>query len=190
MRLPPLAILSLCVLAFVGSAAAHPIDAGAGLAAGFAHPLSGLDHVLAMVAVGLWAAQLGGRALWLVPSAFVAMMLAGGALGAAGVGVPAVEIGVAGSVLLLGLLIAFGVRAPLGVSMALVGGFAILHGHAHGSAMPAGAGALDAALGRGRHRSCRHRPDPHGLRHRRSFPAIAKDLFTKFILASGRCAAT
>jgi urease accessory protein len=142
MRFPPLAILSLCVLAFVGTATAHPVDAGAGLAAGFAHPLGGLDHVLAMVAVGLWAAQLGGRALWLVPSAFVAMMLAGGALGAAGVGVPAVEIGVAGSVLLLGLLIAFGVRAPLGVSMALVGGFAILHGHAHGSAMPAGAGAL------------------------------------------------
>lgn len=142
MRIPPLVILSLCVLAFVGSAGAHPIDAGAGLTAGFAHPMSGLDHVLAMVAVGLWAAQLGGRALWLVPGAFVAMMLAGGALGLSGIGLPAVETGVAGSVLLLGLLVAFGVRAPLGISMALVGGFALLHGHAHGSEMPAGAGAL------------------------------------------------
>jgi len=128
MRLPPFAILSLCALAFVGSATAHPVAGAAGLTAGFAHPLSGLDHVLAMVAVGLWAAQLGGRAIWRVPTAFVVMMLLGGALGAAGVGLPAVETGILGSVLLLGLLIAFGVRAPIGLSMAVAGGFALLHG--------------------------------------------------------------
>ncbi len=143
MRFSPLAVLSLCLIGIAAPAWAHPGGfAGTGFAAGFMHPLSGLDHVLAMIAVGLWAAQLGGRALWLVPTAFVGMMLVGGALGAAGVALPAVEIGVLGSVLLLGLMIAFAVRTSVGLGMAVVGAFALCHGHAHGSEMAAGAGAL------------------------------------------------
>lgn len=145
MRFSPLAVLMPCLIALAAPAVAHPLaDAGTGLAAGLMHPLGGLDHVLAMVAVGLWAAQLGGRALWLVPTTFVAMMLVGGALGASGAGVATTEAGVLASVLLLGLLIAFAVRAPVGLGMAVVGLFALCHGHAHGSEMPAGAGALYA----------------------------------------------
>jgi urease accessory protein len=145
MRFSPLAVLMLCLVALAAPAAAHPITGtGAGLGAGFMHPLGGLDHVLAMVAVGVWAAQLGGRALWLVPTAFVAMMLAGGALAAAGGALPAMDIGVLGSVLLLGLMIAFAVRAPVALGMAVVGAFALCHGHVHGSEMPTGAGALYA----------------------------------------------
>src|SRR5579863_3698485 len=136
MRLPPLAILSLCVLAFVGSAAAHPVPGAAGLTAGFAHPLSGLDHVLAMVAVGLWAAQLGGRALWLVPASFVGFMTLGGALGMAGVHLPMVEAGILASVLILGILIAAAAQLPLAASVAVTGLFAIFHGHAHGTEIP------------------------------------------------------
>jgi urease accessory protein len=143
MRFPSIAALVLCQLALADPAWAHPGTlAGVGWTAGFAHPLGGLDHVLAMVAVGVWAAQLGGRAVWLVPASFVAMMLVGGALGAGGIAVPAVEPGVLGSVLLLGLMIAFAVRAPMALGMVAVGVFALFHGHAHGAEMPAGAGAV------------------------------------------------
>ena len=100
-----------------------------------------------MVAVGLWAAQLGGRALWLVPAAFVSLMTVGGALGMAGVPVPMVETGILLSVLLLGVLIAAAVRLPLAASMAVVGLFAIFHGHAHGSEIPVAASGLAYGLG-------------------------------------------
>jgi urease accessory protein len=112
-------------------------------AGGFAHPLSGADHVLAMVAVGLFAAHLGGRALVLVPATFVLTMAAAGVLGMAGVGIPFVELGVALSVVVLGAAIAFRLNTPVAVAMALVGFFAIFHGHAHGTEMAGlGAGAL------------------------------------------------
>ena len=111
------------------------------------HPLTGLDHALAMVAVGLLAALLGGRALWAVPGSFVAMMLIGGALGSAGVGIPAAEIGIAASVLALGSMVALGRTWSLGAAMALAGGFAIFHDYAHGAEIPAGAGALSYSLG-------------------------------------------
>ncbi len=118
-----------------------------GFAHGFEHPLFGLDHFLAMVAIGLWAAQIGGRALWAVPLTFVSVMAAGGALGIAGVPVPFVEQGIATSVLLLGLLIAFAVRMPLGFSVPLVALFAVCHGHAHGAEMPVNASGFEYAIG-------------------------------------------
>lgn len=103
------------------------------LISGFVHPLSGIDHVLAMVSVGLFALRLGGRALWLIPAAFVGVMVIGGALGSGGVELPYVEPVIALSVIGLGALLVFDVRPPLVVSMALVGGFALFHGHAHGT---------------------------------------------------------
>ena len=121
------------------AALAHP---GLGDAHGFAHPLGGLDHVLAMVTVGIFAWQLGGRALWLVPATFVLTMAAGGALAMLDIPVPLVELGIALSVIVLGAVVALGVKAPLAIAMGLVGLFAIFHGHAHGTEMP-----LDASGG-------------------------------------------
>jgi urease accessory protein len=146
MRLLRSASLLVALLALAAPALAHP-GPGGGLGAGLAHPFGGLDHVLAMVAVGLWAAQLGGRALWLVPAGFVAAMLAGAALGWAGVGVIPAEAGILASVLLLGLLVAFAVRLPLALGLVVVGAFALCHGHAHGAELPAGADTLGFAAG-------------------------------------------
>ncbi|MGH8047635.1 MAG: HupE/UreJ family protein [Chthoniobacterales bacterium] len=118
-----------------------------GFSHGFEHPLFGLDHLLAMVAVGLWAAQIGGRALWAVPLTFVSVMALGGALGVAGVPVPFVEPGIATSVLLLGLFIALAVRMPLAFSIPIVALFAVCHGHAHGAEMPSNASGIMYATG-------------------------------------------
>lgn len=114
---------------------------------GLAHPLNGLDHILAMLAVGLWAAQLGGRALWLVPVSFVLTMAAGGALGLYGVALPYVELGIASSVLVLGVCVASAWAVPLAVSMSVVVIFAIFHGYAHGAEMAVEASALWYSLG-------------------------------------------
>lgn len=140
--------LTAALVLLPSAALAHPghFDA-TGFAHGFAHPIAGLDHVLAMVMAGVLAWQLGGRALWLVPTTFVVAMALGGVLGIAGVEVPFVEIGIALSVVFLGAVVAFGMRAPLGATMALVGLFAIFHGHAHGVEMPAEAGGLAYGLG-------------------------------------------
>ena len=116
------------------------------LAAGFSHPLFGLDHILAMVAVGLWAAQLGGRATWLVPTAFVGTMTAGFFAGMAGLSLPFVEPTILSSVVVLGLLVAASVRLPVALSATLVGVFALFHGHAH-SAELGSAGALAFGAG-------------------------------------------
>lgn len=128
---------------------AHPGHGEAvGFAHGFWHPVGGLDHVLAMVAVGIFAVNLGGRALWAVPATFVALMAAGGALGMYSVAVPFVEIGIAASVIVLGSAVALGWKNwPLGAALALVGFFAVFHGHAHGTEMPADASALTYAAG-------------------------------------------
>ncbi len=116
---------------------AHPGMGGStGLAHGFMHPIGGFDHVLAMVAVGLFAAHLGGRAIWLVPLAFVGMMALGGALGVAGIHIPFVESVIALSIVVLGAVIAMRLDLAPIVAMALVGFFAIFHGHAHGTEMP------------------------------------------------------
>lgn len=147
MRRIALAALAL-FLGTVGAAYAHtPGAAGAGLAEGFAHPLLGLDHVLAMVAIGLWAAQLGGRALWQVPLSFVAMMAVGGAVALAGLDLPGIEFGVLGSLLALGGLVAAAARLPVGLGAGLVGFFALFHGIAHGAEMPEAASATLFALG-------------------------------------------
>jgi urease accessory protein len=119
------------------AALAHPgIGEMHGFVHGFAHPLGGLDHILAMVTVGIFAWQLGGRALWLVPATFVLAMAIGGALAMTGVPVPMVETGIAASVIVLGAIVALGIKAPLAIAMGLVGLFATFHGHAHGSEMP------------------------------------------------------
>ena len=114
---------------------------------GFSHPLSGIDHILAMVAVGMFAVHLGGRALWLVPSCFVAMMAVGGALGFSGVDLPFVELGIAMSVIVLGTLVALQTSMPTSIAMGVVGFFALFHGHAHGAEMPVDASGLSYAAG-------------------------------------------
>jgi len=134
-RLSGLALALL--LAAATAAQAHTgIGDTNGFAHGFGHPISGIDHVLAMVAVGLFAVHLGGRALWLVPAAFVSMMAAGGGLGMAGVSLPFVEIGIGLSVVVLGIAVAAGCHLPTAAAMTLVGFFAVFHGHAHGAEMP------------------------------------------------------
>jgi urease accessory protein len=119
----------------------------AGLLHGFIHPIGGLDHVLAMVAVGVFAVVLGGRALWLVPASFVAMMVVGFGLGVSGVALPYVELGIALSSIVIGFAAALGRPIPVAAAMAIAGVFAIFHGHAHGAEMPAGALGLEYALG-------------------------------------------
>jgi urease accessory protein len=118
------------------AAFAHPGHEGASLISGFTHPLGGVDHIIAMVAVGLLAARLGGRALWLVPASFVATMAVAGLAASAGLGLPYVETGIAVSVLVLGAIVALGVAMPLAVAMGLVAFFAVFHGYAHGIEMP------------------------------------------------------
>jgi len=134
-------LLPTAALAHTGAGDAH------GFLHGFAHPLGGLDHVLAMVTVGIFAWQLGGRAIWLVPSTFVLVMAAGGCLGMAGIPLPFVEIGIATSVIALGIAVALRLKAPVALAMAVVGVFAVFHGYAHGAEMPAGAGATAYAAG-------------------------------------------
>lgn len=111
-----------------------------GFASGFWHPILGFDHLLAMVAVGLLSVQMGGRAIWLVPAAFVVVMAGGGALGVAGVPLPAVELAIAVSALAVGAAIAAERRWPAGIAMGFVGFFALFHGHAHGAEIPQLAG--------------------------------------------------
>jgi urease accessory protein len=128
-------------------AQAHPGGAAHDLVHGFMHPIGGLDHVLAMVAVGLLAAQLGGRALWLVPGAFVMVMALAAAFGAVGVTPPKVEIGIAASVLVLGAAVALPLGMPAGLAAAIVGVFAIFHGVAHGAEMPRTMSGLNYGIG-------------------------------------------
>jgi urease accessory protein len=123
------------------------VGSTSGFAHGFVHPITGVDHVLAMVAVGMFAANLGGRALWAVPLTFVTVMAIGGALGIAGIAVPFVEAGIAVSVIVLGTAVALRWKWPVAAAMALVGLFAIFHGHAHGAEMPVDASGFEYAAG-------------------------------------------
>jgi urease accessory protein len=130
------------------AALAHTgVGGTSGFMHGYMHPLGGLDHQLAMILVGIFAYQLGGRALWLVPLTFVGVMALGGFLGVAGVRVPFIEAGIALSVIVLGAIVAFGARIPVAVAMGIVGLFAIFHGHAHGSEMPLDASGVAYGLG-------------------------------------------
>ena len=118
-----------------------------GFATGFGHPISGLDHVLAMITVGVWGAQLGAPAIWLLPVAFPIVMAMGGMLGLAGVSVPGIEYGIALSAILLGGAVMLEIRPPLGMAAMLVGIFAVCHGHAHGTERPPGQSALLYSIG-------------------------------------------
>lgn len=141
-----LAVLAVSTLA--SPAMAHTFGAwGAGFPQGFLHPMLGLDHILAMVGVGFWAGQLGGRAMWLVPLSFVTAMILGGALGLSGIGLPGVEMGIGGSIVLLGLLIALRTRMALRYSMASVAAFAVFHGFAHGAEAPEAADPVMYCVG-------------------------------------------
>ncbi len=145
--LRPAAFL-LMFLLLPSLAQAHPNhEAASGLFSGLAHPILGMDHLCAMIAVGLWAAQRGGRALWAVPLAFVSTMTLGAIAGMGGHTLPFAEQGIAASVLILGILIAAAVRLPIAVSILLVGFFALFHGFAHGAEIPASASGLIYAIG-------------------------------------------
>jgi urease accessory protein len=119
----------------------------AGFLTGLRHPISGLDHVVAMISVGLWGAQLGAPAMWLLPVTFPMVMAVGGFLGLVGVPLPGVEIGIASSALLLGLMVAREAKPPIVVAAILVGLFGIFHGHAHGTELPEGQSGLMYSIG-------------------------------------------
>lgn len=141
-------ILTALPLVLLASAAmAHTDSEVGGFVSGFTHPILGWDHVIAMVAVGLWGAFLGKPAIWILPVVFPLVMAFGGALGVMGVPIPAVETGIALSGVVLGLLIAFAVRAPLWIAAVLVGVFAIFHGHAHGTELPIAANPFAYGIG-------------------------------------------
>jgi urease accessory protein len=136
-------------LAHTGAAAHGLAGAAHGLAAGFAHPFSGADHVLAMAAVGLWAGLVGGRALWAWPLAFLSVMTLGAVFGLQGYGLPGVEAAIALSVLALGLAVGLRLPLPMTAGAAICGAFALFHGSAHGAELPAGAGITGYMLGFG-----------------------------------------
>jgi len=141
-------LLVLPTLLFPALAQAHAgIGATHGFLFGLAHPFSGLDHLVAMLAVGLWAAQLGGRALWLVPLSFVSAMALSGLSATFAAPIPFIEGGITLSLLVLGVLIAAAIRLPVVVSAAIVGVFAVFHGYAHGIEMPQNSDALTYAAG-------------------------------------------
>lgn len=141
-------VMTVAAVLAAGEASAHTGESlSGGLISGFTHPILGWDHVVAMVAVGLWGAFLGNPAIWILPVVFPLVMALGGALGVAGIPVPAVEAGIAVSGIVLGLLVAFAVRAPLWIAAVLVGVFAIFHGHAHGTELPDAANPFAYALG-------------------------------------------
>jgi len=146
----PLAVISSVFLMMVLSTSvqAHAEEGVAGgFVSGFLHPVYGLDHLVAMVAVGLWGAQLGNPAIWLLPVAFPLIMALGALAGILGLPLPLIEVGIAVSALVLGVCVALKLRPGLPVALAIVSGFAIFHGHAHGTELPASANALSYAIG-------------------------------------------
>ena len=142
------ALIILFCLGWAQVAWAH-VEGGqaAGFITGLQHPWSGLDHIFAMIAVGLWGAQLGSPALWLLPIAFPMMMAMGAMMGLLGIPVPGVEIGIALSAIVLGTMILTEVRPKLAIAITVVGIFAIFHGHAHGTELPAGQSGLLYSMG-------------------------------------------
>ncbi len=144
------AAITLAALAalLASGVSAHEVDtAGAGFVTGFLHPILGWDHVAAMVAVGLWGAFLGAPAIWVLPVAFPLVMAVGGALAVAGMPFPAVELGIALSAVVIGLMVALAQKPPLWTAALIVGFFALFHGHAHGAEMPAAANPMAYAVG-------------------------------------------
>lgn len=148
MKHPLHSVLALLCVCASGVAQAHSQE---GLAGGFVsgvlHPVLGFDHLVAMVAVGLWGAQLGRPAVWALPITFPTVMALGGLLGVLRVPLPMVEVGVAGSAIALGMLVATCARPSLPVAASIVAVFAIFHGHAHGAELPAAANPLAYGVG-------------------------------------------
>lgn len=146
---PPVLYLFLALFMFMPATASAHSETGTvgGFVSGFKHPIGGLDHIVAMVAVGLWGAFLGGRAMWMLPVVFPVVMAFGGALGVLGVPFPAVETGIAVSGVILGLMVACALKPPLWMAAVIVGFFAIFHGVAHGRELPQAANALTYAVG-------------------------------------------
>ena len=142
-----LSLAAICALLPLSAFAHTGAGQASGFGAGFIHPAVGADHLLAMIAVGLWAAQLRGSAVWAVPGIFVFMMIAAGALGMSGVYVPYIEAGVLASVLVLGVLVAGAFKLPLAISGILVGIFAVFHGYAHGAEIPVASDAVSYSAG-------------------------------------------
>jgi urease accessory protein len=143
-----LIVVSLFFFFLPATASAHTASGAiGGLLSGFKHPLTGLDHTVAMLAVGLWGAFLGARAMWTLPVVFPVVMAFGGAAGVLGVPLPWVETGVALSGVVLGLMVAFAAKPPLWVAGILVGIFGAFHGHAHGTELPNSANALAYSVG-------------------------------------------
>ena len=142
-------IVAATFLALVSAVASAHQESGqaAGFLAGLAHPVSGMDHVLAMIAVGLWGAVLGPPAIWVLPVAFPVVMAFGGLLGLLGIALPGVEVGIAVSAIVLGAMVATEVRPPVALAAVIVAFFAIFHGHAHGRELPEGTSALLYSLG-------------------------------------------
>jgi len=139
---------SLMLVLMTSAAFAHSENGvGIDFLGGFKHPISGLDHLVAMFAVGLWGAFLGVPAIWLLPVVFPLVMAFGGALGVLGMPLPGVETGIAISAIALGAMVAFAARPPLWIAAILVGAFAIFHGHAHGTELPIGADAIAYSMG-------------------------------------------
>lgn len=134
-------------LTFASPALAHTGHGAEGLVAGLSHPVFGLDHLLAMVAVGLWAGLVGGRSFWIWPASFVAAMLLGGVLGMAGVELPAIELLIVGSVVALGAAAALDLRPHLALGAAIIGLFGLAHGNAHGLEAPVDGSGLGYAVG-------------------------------------------
>ena len=135
-------------LTLAGAAYAHESTGIAGgFVSGFLHPVLGWDHVVAMVAVGLWGAFLGSPAIWVLPVVFPLVMALGGALGVMGVPIPAVETGIAASAVVLGAMVAIAARPPIWLAAVIVGVFAIFHGHAHGTELPNAANPLAYSIG-------------------------------------------
>ena len=145
----PLARLTFLIAAVAATPALAHVGVGStsGFAAGFMHPLLGPDHLLAMVTVGLWAGLVGGAALWVWPLAFVGTMVVGGVLGMSGVALPFVEPAILASVIVLGVLAAFALKAPVWLGAVIAGGFALFHGHAHGTEVPAAAVGIEYLAG-------------------------------------------
>jgi urease accessory protein len=144
----PLAVLLFGLLLIPQAAQAHIVKGEAiGFVSGFLHPVSGLDHIIAMVAVGMWGAQLGRPAIWVLPLTFPMVMAFGGFLGLIGVPLPGAEVGIALSGVVLGAAVLSQFRAPLWIVAAIVGMFGLFHGHAHGAEMPPGHNPLLYSLG-------------------------------------------
>ena len=148
-RAMPLAVgIAMAGVMLSSPAMAHTTNAsGAGFAGGLSHPFSGLDHILAMITVGLWASQLGRPAYWVLPLTFPVVMAVGAVLGMSGVRLPWVEVGITASVIVLGLMVALSLKPSLAVSMALIGLFALMHGHSHGTELPQAASPVAYGAG-------------------------------------------